>query len=58
MESIIKVIRNRRGITLDELPSHIDTDHKTIAELIGMLEIDGFLEIDLLQRCSINYKNV
>ena len=53
MTGIIKVIMNRRGITVDELPGATGIDYRTVAELTGILEIDGFICIDLLKRCRI-----
>ena len=58
MSAILKAIRSNRGITVDELTSAVGTDIKTISEMTGILEVDGFIYIDLLKRCSINYKNV
>ena len=53
MTGIIKVIMNRRGITVEELPGATGIDYRTVAELTGILEIDGFIYIDLLKRCRI-----
>ena len=53
MTGIIRVIMNRRGITVDELPGATGIDYRTVAELTGILEIDGFICIDLLKRCRI-----
>lgn len=58
MSAILKAIRTNRGITVDQLTSTVGADIRTIAELTGILELDGFICIDLLKRCSINYKNV
>ena len=58
MKIIILTIKRHRGITLEELSENTGIGYRTIAELTGILEIDGFICIDLLQRCSINYKNV
>ena len=53
MNSIIRAILNRRGITVDELPAATGADYRTVAELTGLLEIDGHIHIDLLKRCRI-----
>lgn len=58
MRTIMLTIRNHRGVTLEDICQHTGLDYRTCAELTGILEIDGFITIDLLQRCSINYKNV
>lgn len=58
MGAILKAIKDNRGISVEDIPSVAGTDYRTTVELIGILEIDGFINIDLLKRCSINYKNV
>ena len=58
MKMILQTIKKHRSITLEDISEFTRIDYRTIAELTGILEIDGFISIDLLQRCSINYKNV
>ena len=58
MCKILNAIKANRGICIEDIPSATGIDFKTTVELIGILEIDGFINIDLLKRCSINYKNV
>jgi DNA processing protein len=58
MRSILKKIQTSRGITIEDLQLNTGYDFKTIAELTGLLEIDGAICIDLMHRCSLNYKNV
>ena len=58
MKTVLQTIRKCRGISLEGLAEATGTDYRTIAEITGILEIDGFICIDLMQRCSINYKNV
>ena len=53
MTNIVRTIMTRRGITTDELPGATGIDYRTAAELVGILEIDGFICIDLLKRCRI-----
>ena len=53
VKCIIRTITNRRGITVDELPAATGADYRTVAELTGILEIDGLIYIDLLKRCRI-----
>ena len=56
MARILKVIKSERGISVEDLAVRTGYDIKTTTELTGMLEIDGIITIDLLKRCSINYK--
>lgn len=56
MAQIMSVVRTRRGITVEELGIALGTGYRKTAELTGILEIDGFIMTDLLQRCSINPK--
>ena len=58
MKFIIQTIKKHRSITLEDLSDCTGIEYRTIAELTAILEIDGFICIDLLQRCSINYKIV
>ena len=48
------MIRKHRGITIEELSTSIGTDYSTTVKLTGLLESDGLISIDLLQRCCIN----
>lgn len=56
MAAILRTIAGNRGITIDNLPAATGIDFRTIAELTGILEIDGFICIDMLRRCTIIYK--
>ena len=58
MKTIVQTIRKHRCVYLEDLSNQIGANYRTVVELTGILEIDGFICIDLLQRCSINYKNV
>lgn len=58
MKTIVQTIRKHRCVCLEDLSNQIGANYRTVVELTGILEIDGFICIDLLQRCSINYKNV
>ena len=48
-----RAITDRRGITVEELAAATGSDYCIVAELTGILEIDGFIHIDLLKRCRI-----
>ena len=50
-------IRRHRGITVEELADSLGCDYGTAAHLTGLLESDGLICIDLLQRCCINIGN-
>ena len=53
MASLLLAIREERGITLNDLCVRCGMDYGQVAMLAGILETDGFICIDLLQRCSI-----
>lgn len=53
---ILLTIKNNTGITLTELSEACKLSYKDVAELTGILENDGLIVTDLLQRCSINSK--
>ena len=54
LEDIIKIIRKHKGITLDDLTAMSGSDYSRINRLTGMLEMEGMITIDLLQRCTLN----
>lgn len=54
---IYMTIRHRRGISIEELADATGTEYAATAELTGLLEIEGFINIDLLQRCTVNNNN-
>ena len=54
MAHLIKVIRQKRGITVEELAEVSSLGYARTVELTSRLETDGFIRTDLLQRCSIN----
>ena len=56
--AIASLIRKSRGITVEDIASSLPENYAKTAELAGMLEIDGFINTDLLRRCSINPKNM
>ena len=56
MSRILLLTRKNRRMSLDELADATDLPYGTVAELCGILETDGFISIDLMQRCTINRK--
>lgn len=56
MSQIILKIKQQRSISVDELASSFHTATNTIRSLVELLEIDGFITIDILQRCSIKIR--
>lgn len=55
MGRIMLAIRKERGITVEEISCKTGLDYTLAAQLIGMLETDGIISRDLLQRCFINF---
>lgn len=53
MSRLLTIIRQKRGITVEELAEFSAIEYSRTAELCTCLELDGFICIDLLQRCSI-----
>lgn len=56
MAEIILEIRNNRGITIEEISEATRQEYSKVAELTSLLESDGLISIDLLQRCTINIR--
>ena len=56
--AILSLIRKQRGITMDDISSTLRLPFGAVSRLTGMLESDGIICTDLLQRCAINLKIV
>lgn len=56
MAEILMAIRQNRGISIEEIACITRLDYSRVAELTNILETDGFISIDLLQRCRINIR--
>lgn len=56
MAYLLKTIRLRRGISIEELAETCGLQYAKTVELTSILETDGFISTDLLQRCSISTK--
>lgn len=54
MSIIISTIKQKRGITIEELAEETGLGYVKTVELTSMLETDEFIKTDLLQRCCIN----
>ena len=57
LHKILSIINKERGITVEDLGTRAGLSYSRASEAACLLEIEGFISIDLLQRCSINYKN-
>lgn len=53
---ITTLVKNNRNISLEDIAEISDIPYRKVSEICRILESDGFLSIDLLQRCSINPK--
>ena len=56
MANLILQIRKNRGITIEEISEACQLEYCKVAELTSLLESDGIISIDLLQRCTINIR--
>jgi predicted transcriptional regulator of viral defense system len=54
MSRLLLTIKQHRGMTIEELADMNGLTYAQTAELTSMLETDGFIKTDLLQRCSID----
>ena len=52
------LVRQYRGITLDQLCRKAGKPYPAVSEEARLLENEGFISIDLLQRCALNAKKV
>ena len=55
MGSILLAIRKERGITVEDIAAQTGLEYTRVSQLLGMLETDGIISRDLLQRCFINF---
>lgn len=55
MSDILLAIRRKRGISIEEVAESLDIEYYKIVQLVGILETDGLITVDLLQRCFINF---
>lgn len=53
MAALLECIRKNRGATIEELGAMTGIEYGKASSLTAMLELDGFISIDLLQRCCI-----
>ena len=51
--TLLTMIKTERGITIEELSEATGISYSMTANMAAMLETDGFISIDLLQRCFI-----
>lgn len=58
LTKLLTQIKYNSGITIEELAETCHYDYNTTFRLINMMEIDGFVSVDLLQRCSIKTKKL
>jgi DNA processing protein len=56
--AVAAVIRRRRGVTPEEICPEACLPYARVIRLAGLLESDGLISMDLLQRCAINVKIV
>ncbi len=53
MADVLKIISKERGITLDEISAAAGLPYHKVAHLASLMESDGLIAIDLLQRCRV-----
>jgi DNA-binding IclR family transcriptional regulator len=56
MADILLSVRRCRGITIEDIAIETGLSYSRTAELVSILETDGFISMDLLQRCTINIR--
>lgn len=56
MERLLLMIRNERGISVEGLAAASGMEYGKVSGLVGILESDGLITVDLLRRCAINIR--
>lgn len=54
-KKMLRIIRSARGISIEELARQTGTASREANSVLRRMENDGFINIDLLQCCSLNY---
>lgn len=50
---IISLIKKERGISIEDVAARIGSDYVSTSNIIAMLEMDGYIGTDVLQRCFL-----
>ena len=56
MLDILEFIRRNRDLTIDEIAFEMGLEFRETAYLISLMENESVINVDLLRRCSINFK--
>ena len=54
---VLEAIRDCRGIDADRICHETSLGYETVSECLVILESEGIISVDILQRCSLNPKN-
>lgn len=57
MKKIVMVIKSSRGIDMDGICRTTGSEWSEVSRQIGQLAEEGLIEVDLMNRCTINFKN-
>ena len=57
LQQVASLIKKESGITIDEIGAGCGMEYREAKRYVGMLETEGIIYTDLLQRCSIIFKN-
>ena len=52
--AVAMAVKRHRGLTLDDLSAMLKWPYGKVARYTGLLECDGFISVDLLQKCCAN----
>ena len=58
LQRVCSLIRERRGITPEEISRELNLDYGRVSAAVSLLECDGFINTDLLRRCCIDNKKL
>ncbi len=56
MGEILTLIKKERGLTAEEISAATGIPYHKVSNMTNILETDGFITVDLMQRCSINVR--
>ncbi len=53
--AVLTAVKETSGADIEQLSRLCGFEYRETAELVSMLECDGLLNVDIMQRCTINY---
>ncbi|MCD8312703.1 MAG: DNA-protecting protein DprA [Bacteroidales bacterium] len=56
LAAVLTAVRNSDGADIEQISRQCMMEYREAAQLVAILEGDGLVNVDIMQRCSINYR--